>query len=102
MNLTHNLKNVSGNMQQGARNLSISLMQRLLRLFTGFFVGIVFALIVQEFTQSGTLILLFLTTLFTAIVFKLLRPLSIWQILVFDVICVLAFNTLRMYIMMAP
>lgn len=102
MNIAGNLKNVAGNMQQGARNVSISLMQRLLRLVTGFFIGIVFALIIQEFTQSGTLILLFLTTLFTAIVYRLLRALSIWQILVFDVICVLALNTLRMYILMAP
>lgn len=102
MGIADNLRNVTSQMQQGAKNASISATQRTLRFFTGFFIGAVLSLIIQEFTQSGTLILVFLILLFTAIVYRLLRPLSIWQILVVDVICVLIANTLRMYIQMAP
>lgn len=102
MNLTDNLKNVTSNLQHGAKNASVSFGQRLLRLISGFFVGIVLALIIQEFTQSGTLMLVFFTVLFTAIIYRLLRPLSLLKILVFDIICVLIATSLRMYIMLAP
>ncbi|MEQ1721560.1 MAG: hypothetical protein ABL930_00170 [Pseudobdellovibrio sp.] len=100
--MADNLKNVTSNMQQSAKNASITIFQRLLRLISGFFVGIVLSLIIQEFTQSGTLMLLFFTTLFMLIVYKLLRPLSIFQIFIFDVICILIAISLRMYVMIAP
>ena len=102
MALTDNLKGMAGNAQQNAKAAGMSLLQRLLRGVSGFFIGIVFALIVQEFTQNGTLILVFLTILFASIVYRLLRPLNLWQIVVFDIIVALVANTLRMYIMMAP
>lgn len=102
MGLTDNIKGMAGNAQQGAKAAGFSLLQRLLRGISGFFIGIVLALIVQEFTQNGTLILVFLTILFSSIVYRLLRPLNLWQILVFDLIVGLVANTLRMYIMMAP
>ena len=102
MGFTNNLINVASSMQQGTKNLSISLAQRALRLFTGFFIGMVLALIIQEFTQSGLLMLVFFTTLFTVIVYKLLRAMSIFQIFVFNVICILIATALRMYIMIAP
>ncbi|MGZ3690525.1 MAG: hypothetical protein ACXVAX_03415 [Pseudobdellovibrio sp.] len=102
MNLAGNLKNLSTSVQQGARNASISLTQRALRLVTGFFIGLVLALIIQEFTQNGTLVLLFLTSLGMFITYRILRSFSLWQIVIFDVFCILIANTLRMYIMMAP
>lgn len=102
MGFTNNLINVASSMQQGTKNLSISLAQRALRLFTGFFLGMVLALIIQEFTQSGLLMLVFFTTLFMVIVYKLLRTMSIFQIFIFNVICILIATALRMYIMIAP
>jgi hypothetical protein len=102
LSLTDNLKNVAGSMQQGAKNATASLTQRLLRLVSGFFVGLVLALIVQEFTQSNTLMLLFCLSLFTFIIYKLLRPFTLLQVVIFDVICILIANSLRMYIAMAP
>ncbi len=102
MSLADNLKNVAGSTQQSAKSATVSLTQRLLRLLSGFFVGLVLALIVQEFTKSNTLMLLFCLSLFTFIIYKLLRPLTILQIVIFDVICVLIANSLRMYIAMAP
>lgn len=102
MGFTDNFKNVAGNIQQGTKKISITLAQRALRLVSGFFIGMVFAIMIQEFTQSGTLMLLFFTTLFMMIIYKLLRPYSVFQIFIFDVICILVAVSLRMYIMIAP
>ena len=96
------LKNLTSQVQQGAKTASISMSQRFLRLISGFFVGLVLALIVQEFSQSSTLMLVFFTTLFLAIIYRLLRSRTIIQIFVFDIICVLIAVSLRMYIMLAP
>lgn len=102
MNIVNNMKNLAGNAQQGAKTASVSLFQRFLRLLTGFFVGIVLALIAQELTQSGTLVLVFLTILIMMLVFRVLRSFSILQIIIFQAFCILVANSLRMYIMMAP
>jgi F0F1-type ATP synthase assembly protein I len=102
MGIVDQLKTLTSNAQQGAKMASITLTQRLLRLVTGFFVGIVLALILQEFTQSGTLMLVFFMVLFMMIIYRLLRSLSVLQILIFDVICILIAILLRMYIMLAP
>lgn len=102
MGLADNLKNVAFSAQQGAKSASISITQRGLRLISGFFVGIVLALIIQEFVQYGILMLLFFTTLFTMTIYRLLRSRTLFHIFVFDVICILSAILLRMYIMIAP
>lgn len=102
MGFTDNLKNVASSMQQGTKKVSITFTQRLLRFVSGLFIGSVLSLIIQEFTQNGVLMLIFFTTLFTMIVYRLLRSLSIFQIFIFDVVCILVAILLRMYIMIAP
>ena len=102
MGITDNLKNMASSMQQTAKNTTVTLTQQLLRLISGFFIGLVLALIIQELVQGETLMLIFLTTLFTAMVYKLLGSMQILHILIFDLICVLIATLLRMYIMIAP
>lgn len=102
MGLTDNIKNLSQQLQQSAKNTSISLTQRTLRIISGFFIGLVLALITQELMHTEVLMFLFLTTLISAIIYKLLARLQIFQILIFDLICVLIGILLRMYIMIAP
>lgn len=102
MGLTDNLKNIAANMQQTATSTTVSAAQRFLRAISGFFIGLVLGLIVQELTQSGELMLAFLTIFFMVTIYKLLRRLQIFQILIFDLICVLIAALLRMYIMIAP
>jgi hypothetical protein len=102
MGLTDGIKNIAVNMQQTATNSSVTLAQRFLRALSGFFIGLVLGLIVQELTQSGDLMLVFLIIVFMAIIYKLLNRLQIFQILIFDLICVLVAALLRMYIMIAP
>lgn len=102
MSLTDNLKNIAVNMQSSAANSTVSAAQRILRALSGFFIGLVLGLIVQELTQSGDLILVFMIIFFMAVIYKLLRRLQIFQILIFDLVCVLVAALLRMYIMIAP
>lgn len=102
MGLTDNLKNIAVNMQNTASNTSVTLAQRMLRALSGFFVGLVLSLIVQELTQSGDLMMVFMTVFFMTVVYRLLRRLQIFQILIFDLVCVLVAALLRMYIMIAP
>lgn len=102
MNLGGKLQNLSTDMKMGAKNATHSLAHILFRLVSGFFIGLVLALIVQEMTQSGTMTLVFLTTVLTASIYKALAKLSLPQILIFDLICVLIVTVLNMYIKLAP
>lgn len=89
-------------MQQTVKNTTVSLTHQILRLVSGFFIGLVLALIIQELTHGQTLMLIFLTVLFMVIIFKLLARLQMMHILIFDLICVLIATLLRMYVMIAP
>lgn len=102
MGFTDNLKNVASSFQQGAKNTTASLTQKLLRMVSGLFLAMLLGLIIQEMMQSGTLTLVFMVALFTSLVYTFLGRLSILQILIFDLICVLIVSLLRLYIMVAP
>jgi len=102
MSVGEKLKGFSNNVQTGAKNATHSLTHILLRLISGFFIGLVLSLIVQELSHSGNFMLLFLTIVFTAAIYKSLARLSIINILIFDLICVLIGTVLRMYILIAP
>ena len=102
MGIADNLKNMSTNMQQTATNSAISAAQRILRLISGLMIGLVLSLVIQELTSSGDLMLVFMIILFAGVIYKLLSRLQIFQILIFDLICVLVAALLRMYIMIAP
>lgn len=96
------LKDFSTNIQSTAKSASHSLVHNALRAISGFLIGLVLALIVQEFFQAGSFMLLFLTIVFTMAIYKALARLSLLNILIFDLICVLIGTVLRMYILIAP
>ncbi len=102
MSLANNLINAASSLQQRAKTTSVTWAQRLLRLVSGLFIALVLALILQQLMTSSTWTFLFFTFLFTAIIYRLLRNLSVLQILIFNIICVLAAVSLRLYIMIAP
>lgn len=102
MGLTENLRTMASNLQQGARNSTVTLTQKILRLVSGIFLALILSLIIQEMMQSGTLMLIFFTILFTSVIYLFLGRFSILQILIFDLICVLIVSLLRLYIMVAP
>ena len=102
MGITNNLKSMASSLQQGAKQTTLSLTQRILRLISGLFLALIFSLIIQEMMQSGSLTLVFLIVLFTTMVYLFLARYSVLQILIFDLICVLIVSLLRLYIMVAP
>ena len=102
MGLTDSIKNMTSNFKQGTKNVTTSLIQKILRLVSSLLVAAVLGLIIQEMMQSGTLTLVFLVVLLTSLGYLLLARFSILQILIFDLICVLIISLLRLYIMVAP
>lgn len=102
MTIGDKFKGFSNDLQAGAKNASHSLAHSALRLVSGFFIGLVLSLIIQELTQAGTFMLLFLTLMFTAAIYKALSRMAMMHILIFDLICYLMGQILTMYIKMAP
>jgi hypothetical protein len=102
MGIGDRMKGFANNMQDGAKNTSISLFHILLRLVTGVLLGLTLALIGQELVGYGSFALMFVMITVVAIVYKLLGSWGIGQILIFDLICVLVAMLLRMYILVAP
>ena len=102
MALTDKLKGFSNNVQQTTKNVTYGAGHVLLRLISGFLIGLVLALICQEIFGFGTFMLVFLNILFTALIYKIMAPRTVFQIIVFDFICVLVASLLRMYVLIAP
>lgn len=94
--------NVGQTVQTGVKNSTHSLFHIFLRIVSGFFIGFVLALIAQELFHLGTFSLIFLTVLFLGLIYSILSRLTLFQIIVFDVICILVGALLRMYILVAP
>lgn len=93
---------MAANLQQSAKNSTVTLTQKVLRVLSGLFIALILSLIIQEMMQSGTLMLVFFTLLFTSVVYIFLGKFSVVQILIFDLICVLIALLMRLYIMVAP
>ncbi|OFZ28550.1 MAG: hypothetical protein A2622_05505 [Bdellovibrionales bacterium RIFCSPHIGHO2_01_FULL_40_29] len=102
MGISDNIKNMASNLQQGAKNTTVTLTQKILRVISGLFLALIASLIIQEMMQSGTLMLIFFIVLFTAVIYIFLGRLTVLQILIFDLICVLIVSLMRLYIMVAP
>lgn len=73
-----------------------------LRLLTGFFLGLTLAFIAQELVHFGMIGLLLLTTVVTASFLKISSNWSMSKILIFDLVCILVGQILKMYILLAP
>ncbi len=102
MGLSEKFNTLSNNVQDTTKKVTYGFSHILLRLISGFFIGAVVALIFQELFSLGTFMLIFLTTLFLALIYKILAPRTVFQIIIFDFICVLIGSLLRMYILVAP
>lgn len=102
MGIGDKMRGLASNAQDGVKNTTVSLFHFSLRFVTGILVGMVLGLIGQELVGYGTFALLFVMVVVTAVILKMLSNLSIPQILIFDLICVLVAMLLRMYILVAP
>jgi hypothetical protein len=88
--------------KDGIKSTSIFLLGLIIRVLTGFFLGLTLGLIGQEILNYSSfgLIMMILVTL--GIFFKVSVKWSIAQLLIFDLICVLVGQILRMYVTLAP
>ena len=102
MGITTKIGQVFGQMQDGVKSSSKSLFGLILKIVTGFFFGLTFALIGQEVFQYGTLLFAFTMILTGAVIFRLVASWTLVSTLVFDLIAVLVALLLRMYVLMAP
>lgn len=102
MSIGERMKGLAINVQEGVKTSSVSLVGFVLRLISGFFLGLTMALVAQELAGFGTLVLLFFTVVVTALFMRISSSWRIPQILIFDLICVLVAQLLRMYILLAP
>lgn len=88
--------------QQGAKNSTISILAMALKVFTGFVIGLTFALIGQEMIKYETFMFIFVMVVVWGLIFRLTMKWSLGSILIFDLISVLVALLLRMYILVAP
>lgn len=88
--------------QEGIRMTSLALVLLMLRGVSGFFLGLTLALIGQELTQFGSFSLIFLTVVIMGIFFRISQGWGYTKLLVFDLICILVIQLLKMYILIAP
>lgn len=88
--------------QAKAKTSAHSFMQISFRLVTGFFLGLTLALIGQELTGYGSFSLIFLTLVVLGLFFRLSQNWNMVKILVFDLVCLLVIQILKMYILVAP
>ncbi len=102
MSISEKFKSLFSSAQEGARSTTVTVLTLGLRVITGFFLGLLFALIGQELVGFGTVTFIFVITIIFALFMKLSMPWRLATIMVFDLICVLVAQLLRMYILLAP
>jgi len=100
------IKDQVSSMAQGAqakaKTSAQSFMQISFRLVTGFFLGLTLALIGQELTGYGSFSLIFLNLVVLGLFFRISQNWTMIKILVFDLVCLLVIQILKMYILIAP
>jgi len=74
----------------------------MVRLLTGFFIGLTLALIGQEVIQYGWFSFVLVILVTTGLIIRFSRSWAWTHVLIFNLICVLIGLLLRMYILVAP
>jgi hypothetical protein len=90
------------NVQEGVKTSSVSLAGFLLRLVSGSGLGLTLGLIGQELSGYGTFSLILCAIVVLGLFMKISSSWRIWHVLIFDLICILVAQLLRMYILLAP
>lgn len=102
MRVGANIQGAGQQMKDGFKSTSLFIVTLLFKVLTGFFLGLALSLIGQEIVGYGSfgLIVMLLVTLVGFL--KISASWSIAQVLIFDLICVLVGQILKMYILLAP
>ena len=102
MGIKEQVSSMAQGAQSKAKSTAYSLMQISFRLVTGLFLGLTIALIGQELTGYGAFPLIFLNIVIIGLFFRLSQNWNMVKLLVFDLVCVLVIQILKMYILIAP
>jgi hypothetical protein len=102
MGITDKVSQLAGNVQQGVKSSSVSLLSITMKVVTCFFFSLTAALIGQEMMNFGTFMFMFMLLVVGGLLFKLLIPWNLGSVLIFDLVCILVALLLRMYILVAP
>lgn len=90
------------NMQYRLKNSSFSIFTFMVKVFSGFVVGLTLALIGQQIIGFGDYAFTFVIVLFTGAFLRIAKRWQLVGVLIFDVICFLIGTILKMYIIHAP
>lgn len=102
MGIKDQVASFSSNAQLKAKATANSILQIILRLVTGFFIGLTLSLVGQELVGYGSFSVVFITLIVTSLFFKTSHSWTVVKILVFDLFCALVIQLLKMYILIAP
>ena len=102
MGFTDKMHDLADGMKSGAKTGFVKALLTLLRILSGFFLGLTLALVGSEVAQYGTLSLVFVTALILAAFMRVSQKWSLGQVLIFDLVIILVAQLLRMYILLAP
>lgn len=89
-------------LQHRLKSSSAGLVTFILKVFSGFVLGLTFALIGEEAIGYGSLSFFFVVTVTVLTFLRLAKPWNWVSVLVFDLVMVLIGLLLRMYILVAP
>lgn len=90
------------NMQSRMKSSSIGILTTIFKLFSGFILGLTFALIGQVMVNYGDLAFFMVIVVFAGVFMKISKNWRFFGVLLFDLFCVLVGMLLRMYILIAP
>ncbi|MES3037808.1 MAG: hypothetical protein V4736_07870 [Bdellovibrionota bacterium] len=102
MGISDQMNNLAGQMKTGIQSTSLKMTCLVLRIITGLLLGLTLGLIFQELIHYGTFSLIFVMAMALLVFFRVSKDWGLPQILIFDLICILTAQLLRMYILVAP
>lgn len=102
MGISDKVSQIAGQVQDGVKNTSVSIVGITIKLITAFVIGLTVALIGQEMMGYGTFAFVFMMIVVLALIFKLISKWSLASVLLFDLFAVLVALLLRLYIQVAP
>jgi hypothetical protein len=102
MGITDKMSQIAGQVQDGVKNTSSSILSMGLKLVTGLAVALTIALIGQEMMGYGTFAFVFLMLVVTGGLVRLMSSWRLGAVLLFDLFCILVALLLRLYIQVAP
>lgn len=102
MGIAERISGMGQDVKEGIKSTSVFLVALVIRVLTGFFLGLTLGLIGQEVLDYSSFGLIAMILVTLGVFFEISTKWSIAQLLIFDLICVLVGQILRMYVTLAP